>query len=258
MKMKLHAAIFAAATMVGGVAFGVNTDSLEEGQCMGKVYMPAQYKFEKVRTVSAEASQRLRVTAPKWEYVNEQVEVSPAYTVKKVVPAKYEYTTEKVVDRPARVEIKKSTDKNAGDVVCKVAIPETYRTVRRQTLVQEAQTVDVEIPAKYATIKVKRLVEDSQVFQEDIPEKYQEYTTKTLASPASYSWQQVLCKTNGNRSTVKQLQQALKSQGYNPGRIDGILGSETYSAVRTFQKRNSLAQGSITYEVLTKLGVNAH
>lgn len=40
--------------------------------------------------------------------------------------------------------------------------------------------------------------------------------------------------------TPLQIQQALKAAGYDPGDIDGKLGSKTRKAVRAFQKANGL------------------
>jgi peptidoglycan hydrolase-like protein with peptidoglycan-binding domain len=41
-------------------------------------------------------------------------------------------------------------------------------------------------------------------------------------------------------SEVERLQQALRRRGFNPGRIDGIFGSQTQEAVRQFQRVNGL------------------
>ncbi|MCK5050424.1 MAG: peptidoglycan-binding protein [Candidatus Cloacimonetes bacterium] len=43
---------------------------------------------------------------------------------------------------------------------------------------------------------------------------------------------------------------------HNPGPIDGIIGSLTYKALKSYQKEKRLAVGSITYETLKSLGVN--
>jgi len=61
----------------------------------------------------------------------------------------------------------------------------------------------------------------------------------------------------GSRGTeVMKLQAVLKKIGYDPGPIDGIFGSQTKSAVRTFQRDNGLTPdgiiGAVTYGVLEK------
>ncbi len=44
---------------------------------------------------------------------------------------------------------------------------------------------------------------------------------------------------------VRKLQDALTQLGYNPGAIDGIFGSQTQAAVRTFQRDKGLVQDGI-------------
>lgn len=55
---------------------------------------------------------------------------------------------------------------------------------------------------------------------------------------------------------VRAVQEALRAKGYDPGRIDGVLGRKTASALKAFQKAEQLpATGQLTSETLTKLGV---
>ncbi len=59
-----------------------------------------------------------------------------------------------------------------------------------------------------------------------------------------------------DRPKLKQIQIALKNAGYNPGAIDGRLGSQTKEAIRSFQKDNGLhvdgRVGKKTWNVLRK------
>ncbi|MDD5595831.1 MAG: peptidoglycan-binding domain-containing protein [Candidatus Omnitrophica bacterium] len=43
-----------------------------------------------------------------------------------------------------------------------------------------------------------------------------------------------------SRPNVKQVQTALKNAGYNPGNIDGKMGSQTVEAIKAFQTANNL------------------
>ncbi len=250
--------LIAGSMMLSGSVFANPTaDSLSAGQCMGKVYKPAVYKSETVRVLKVEAGQKVQVIPAKFEWVEKKVEIAPAYTIKKVVPAKYKMVKEKVVDKAEHVVVKNGGDSYSGEVMCKVKVPATYKTITKREMIEGPKTIDQTIEAKYKVFKVKQLVQDEQVVTKDIPEEYSEYTKKALVSPAQVSWQRVLCKTNSNQDTVLQLQKALKTAGYNPGTMDGVLGSATYQAVKKFQKKQGLAQGPITYEVLEKLGVTA-
>ena len=60
-----------------------------------------------------------------------------------------------------------------------------------------------------------------------------------------------------SRQQILDLQQALASRGYDPGPIDGILGSGTRSAIREFQKANDLvADGYPGTPVLDAVGID--
>lgn len=57
---------------------------------------------------------------------------------------------------------------------------------------------------------------------------------------------------------VKNVQQKLKSWGYYDGKVDGIFGSKTLSAVKNFQKKNGLTvDGIVGAETLTALGMSS-
>lgn len=59
-----------------------------------------------------------------------------------------------------------------------------------------------------------------------------------------------------DRPNLKQIQTALKNAGYNPGTIDGRLGSQTKEAIKSFQKDNGLhvdgRVGKKTWNLLRK------
>jgi hypothetical protein len=57
--------------------------------------------------------------------------------------------------------------------------------------------------------------------------------------------------------TVKQVQQALKDKGHDPGSIDGIMGQRTQDALRSFQQKEGLqATGTLDAQTAEKLGVS--
>ena len=61
-------------------------------------------------------------------------------------------------------------------------------------------------------------------------------------------------RKNMRGSDVRTLQTMLKALGYNVGRIDGIFGNRTRSAVRAFQRANLLKiDGIVGPETRTKL-----
>lgn len=58
---------------------------------------------------------------------------------------------------------------------------------------------------------------------------------------------------------VKQIQTKLRDWGYYQGSIDGVYGSQTYEAVKSFQSSNGLtADGIAGSQTLSALGINSN
>ena len=67
-----------------------------------------------------------------------------------------------------------------------------------------------------------------------------------------------LYKKGSSGDVVTQIQTNLKNWGYYDGAVDGIYGSGTEKAVKSFQKKNGLsADGQAEAETLAALGINA-
>lgn len=63
-------------------------------------------------------------------------------------------------------------------------------------------------------------------------------------------------KVTGSQTHVAAAQQALRTNGYNPGPIDGYMGPQTSAAVREFQQREQLqVTGQLDPDTLGRLGV---
>jgi hypothetical protein len=57
-----------------------------------------------------------------------------------------------------------------------------------------------------------------------------------------------------HREDVRMIQKYLKKKGYNPGRIDGLLGSKTTGAIVAYQAEKGLAtHGKITEELVARI-----
>ena len=58
-------------------------------------------------------------------------------------------------------------------------------------------------------------------------------------------------------TNVKEVQQALKDKGHDPGPIDGVMGAKTKEALKSFQTASNIqATGTLNAETAQKLGVN--
>lgn len=58
-------------------------------------------------------------------------------------------------------------------------------------------------------------------------------------------------------NAVRQVQQALQQAGHDPGSVDGIWGSGTQGAVRSFQQAKGLpSTGNLNFPTLSALGID--
>lgn len=67
-----------------------------------------------------------------------------------------------------------------------------------------------------------------------------------------------LSKFGSSGEEVKQIQKKLKDWGYYNGSVDGVYGSKTVEAVKSFQKKNGLtADGVAGDRTLSALGITS-
>lgn len=247
--------------------------------------IPAKYEWVDEEVLLQEETEKVEIVPETYKWVEEKRLVRPASTRIEVIPARYETITEQVIDTPARSVWKKGrgliekVDNATGEIMCLVEEPATYKTVTRQKLVEKERTEEIEIPAEYTTVRrrvidqpaqvnktvvpavhktmrVQKLVEEASTREVEIPAEYKTVTSKVQVESARLEWRSVLCETNMSPEIGYALQRALFARGYNPGRIDGVMGNDTLSALERFQKDNGLAQGGITMESLQALGID--
>jgi len=102
---------------------------------------------------------------------------------------------------------------------------------------------------------VQRLVREAREQRVEIPAEYQTVSRWVKTSDGHMEWREIVCETNMGGDLVKRMQVALRDAGHNPGPIDGIIGSETITALNGFQRAQSLPVGGVTYESLDALGL---
>jgi hypothetical protein len=247
--------------------------------------IPARYEWVEERVLVKEANEVLSVKPATFRWVEERIMVEPASTRLVAVPAEYETVTERVLDRPEQTTWKKGRgpiekiDNITGAILClvvepatyktitrsivkkpastrQVEVPAVYKTIRKQVLDAPAQVVKTTIPAEYSAIRVRKMVEPARESRVSLPAEFQTVTKRVKVSNERLSWQPILCETNVTEDVIANLQQALSSKGFDPGDIDGVLGSATLSAVEAYQRANSLARGGVTMETLKSLKVD--
>ncbi len=252
------------------------------------VVIPAKYKTVKKRLLVKEAYEKLKVVPATYKWVEERVLVKPAGEKIVTIPAKYETVTEKVLDKPAHTVWKKGRgpiqriDQATGEIMCLVEVPATYKTITRKVLKSPATTKTIKTPAVYKTVKKRVVDKPEHTVSVKVPAQYKTITvtelvsppqTKTIEIPAVYStvtrqekisdghmeWRSILCQTNMTRSRIAQIQRALKAKGFDPGPIDGVIGSETMAAVNAFQRKNNLPVDKyLNIATVKALGVSTH
>jgi N-acetylmuramoyl-L-alanine amidase len=75
---------------------------------------------------------------------------------------------------------------------------------------------------------------------------------------SKYNEVEALSKYGSQGNEVKQIQEKLKRWGYYSGSVDGIYGSQTLAAVKSFQKKNGLTVDGIAGEkTLAAMGITS-
>lgn len=245
----------------------------------------AEYRWV-TRDVEIEsAAERVEIVPAIYETRAVTVEIEPEREVVEALPPVYETITEQVLVRPAYTMWKKGEgpiqkiDLATGEIMCLVEVPAEYETVERQVVRIPARTVVKTVPAVTETVEVKvmtrrprvrripiaavtkpmrvmEMVRDWEGTPTPIPEETVALTETLRVEPQRMAWRPILCETNSKPGLVRELQEKLKSAGYNPGPLDGKLGPATLRALTDYQKENGLAQGNVTIETLEALDID--
>jgi outer membrane murein-binding lipoprotein Lpp len=233
------------------------------GEIMCLVDVPAEYKTVTSRVIDKPSTTKT-VTIPQViKTIKVRQEVAPAKEVRRTIPAKYKMMTKTIVESDGELvwhEVHNNTmntKSRTGRHMCLVNEPAIYKTTTKRIVLTPASTQKVVIPAVSQSIKVKTLVSSASEKRTKIPAVYKTITRQELVADGSMEWRSILCETNMTRSRIKDIQSALKEKGYNPGPIDGVVGSETISAMNKFQKANKLPiDRYLNVESIRALGVS--
>ena len=236
-------------------------DNAQPGECYARVLIPERYTTRSERVMVREASERIETVPPVYATVEERVMVKEASERIETIPATYETVTERVLVKPAYTTWKKGegaitkVDNSTGEIMCLVEVPAEYKTVTKRVLKTSASTRKVTIPAEYQTVRVRKLVEPAKERTVQIPAEYETVVKREKITDSRLEWKSVLCETNTTPNVIASMQRALKMRGFNPGRIDGVLGRETLDAVASYQRSKGMASGQLTMETLKSLNV---
>ncbi len=144
-----------------------------------------------------------------------------------------------------------------GNKICLIETQPRYETTTKTIVETPASTQRVEIAAEYKTVEVNKVVTEAQETREEIPARYETVTSQALENDGFMEWRSILCETNMTAGTIGSIQRALSAKGYNPGAIDGVIGSNIIKAVNQFQIDNELPTDKyINIETVRALGIN--
>lgn len=232
------------------------------GEIMCLVDIPTTYKTLSKRVLVTPASTRTVAIPAVYKTVKVQELISESKEVRTSVPAKYKDVT--VTNQVASVGFiwhevhnhEHPASTRTGKKICLTESPAKYETVKRRVVSQEAGSKRIEIPAKYKTVQLTKLTSQATEKRIEIPAEYSTVNLKKIDQDGFMEWRSILCDTNMTRATIIDIQNALKSKGYNPGPIDGDVGPLTVKAVNAFQTDNNLPTDKyINMETVRALGV---
>lgn len=233
------------------------------GEIMCLVDVPAEYKTVTTRVVDQPATTKVIKIPAVTKVIQSRQEIVPAKEVRKTMPAKYRMIKKKVLESDGELvwhEIHNNTmsaKSRTGRQICLVHEPAIYKTTTKRVVITPASSQKVAIPAVYEVVKVQTLLSEASEKRTKIPAVYQTIQRQELVEEGRMEWRSILCETNMTRSRIKQIQQALKAKGYNPGPIDGVVGSQTIAAMNKFQKANKLpVDRYLNVESIRELGVS--
>ncbi len=232
------------------------------GEIMCLVEVPTTYKTISKRILVSPASTRMVEIPAVYETVKVRELASAAKEVRSTVPAEYKNVSirKKVAD-PTFVwhdlhDNTMSKESRTGNKICLTEEAPRYETVTRTIVKTPAQTRTIEVPAEYKTVKVQKVVSKADQRVTEIPAEYKTVTHREIEKDGFMQWRSILCETNMNANTISGIQRALKERGYNPGTIDGVIGSQTIEAVNAFQRDEKLPVDKyLNMKTINALGV---
>lgn len=231
------------------------------GEIMCLVEIPAKYKTIKKQVIKTPATIKEVEIPAVYKTVEVKKLVTPAQEQRTKIPEGYTPIAKRIkVSDPAFSwhalhDAGKPEGAPTGSQICLKEIPAKYETVTKQVVKTPAYFKKEEVPAVVETVKVRKLVAKAAEKRTPIPAEYNTVTKRLKVADERLEWRQVLCETNMTKDIVTRVQQALKSAGYDPGAIDGVIGGSTLRAVDRYQREKGLPHGGLTLRTLEALGV---
>lgn len=212
-----------------------------DNDCIVPIEVPAKKGKRTVQRLKSPAKAREEIVPAETRTITKRVVKTPPEEREKL-PVEYQLVSGKVVAVPAPVRIEE--------------VPAETITVTKYVLKSPASMRSEDIPAEIKPVQIKKLKPSVTSFVET-PAQYIPLTKQVLVRPGGFTeWREVVCDEKITNYSIKEIQEALKKAGYDPGPPDGNMGGRTKAALLLFQQDKGLPVGNIDYETLKALGIN--
>ena len=229
------------------------------GEIMCLVEVPAKYKTIEKRVLKSPVTIKKVEIPAEYKTVRVKKLSKPAQEKREAIPAEYQTIEKRMKVSDAKLSWTQAgvsgEGKATGKTLCLAEIPAKYETITKRVLKEKASIKKVEVPATIKTMRMSKLVTPASEKRIPIPAKYEIVPKRTKVSSAKLEWRPVLCETNTTKALVTDIQRALQKAGFDPGTIDGVIGSATLRAIDSYQRKNNLAHGGLTLQTIEKLGI---
>ncbi len=238
------------------------------GEIMCLVEVPAKYKTVTKRIIKSAATTKIVEIPAEYNTVSVRKLLTAPQEVRTSIPEEFASVnkTVKVSDEIFSWHSAKGNGATGrapagsvrtGSKVCLKSIPAKFKTLSKRVVKTPATTKSIVLPAEYNFVKVRKLVTPPQESRVSIPAKYQTVSKRLKIGEERLEWKRVLCQTNMTKDVITGIQSALAKRGFNPGPIDGQIGSATLRAVDAYQQKNNLERGGLTIDTIKALGVKS-
>jgi len=226
------------------------------------VEIPPVYNTVTKKVVAVPPSTRKMTTPPQYKTVQVQELVEPATSRTVPIPATYKTVTKRNKVQDAAYTWSDASGANARtrstaqcNKICLTASPAKYNKVSKKVVATPARTKTLTTPAKYTTVKIKKLIEPAREMRKVIPATYKTITKRNMIADGYAKWVPIVCKSNMTNVTISRVQTALQSAGYYHGPIDGVWGSASKAATRSYQKAKGLPVAGLSVATMESLGL---
>ena len=122
----------------------------------------------------------------------------------------------------------------------------------------EATVREVVVPAVTRKVRLPIVTDQAKVETDTVPEQFGTVSKTVKVSDASVEWRSILCEVNTTPAKVREIEEALKKAGFNPGNTDGVVNQSTMTALNAYQRANNLPiDRNINLATVKSLGVSA-